>query len=327
MHYGLLLLFLLSSGLVTAQESLFDALHSRGDSIQITIETDWKQLIRRKLKKGYLPATLRISGLDTPLELPGRVRARGNIRLQVCHYPSLKIKLKKEGLREAGFSDLNDLKMVLQCSSGDVGAGYHRREKLVYRLHAIYSEHSHRIVPLSLRIDDVKPKVLSAFFIEDEEQLTARYQGRVLESKSVSTNGLQREAYLNMCLFNYLILNTDWHVYNLHNIEFVNPNGTKDLVPIPYDFDYSGFVGAGYAVPNDALDMESIYEPKWLGKNVSADEIREAAKHFISKRAAAEKLIQEFPGLHKRNRRRLLDRMEEFYRLLAKEKELLRLIK
>ncbi|MEO0734088.1 MAG: hypothetical protein AAFZ52_14730 [Bacteroidota bacterium] len=328
MHYRLLFfccLYCLSLG---GQPSLFDSLHASEAPYRIELATDWKKLIRRKADKAYQPLTLRVYGLgETPLEFPGRVRPRGHIRLSVCAYPSLKIKLKKEGLRKAGFSDLNDLKLVLQCSSGEVGVGYHRREKLVYRLHAVYSDHTHRIVPIQLATTGSRQDSLRAFFIEDEEQIAARYGGRILAAKKLSVGALEREAYVNMCLFNYLILNTDWAVFNLHNVEFVTAGDSRDLICIPYDFDYSGFVGTGYAVPQPQLNLHSIYEPKWLGRGVTPEELLTAAAHFRERREAAVALIKTYPGLTSANQRRLLKRLEDFYRLLDKEKLLLKLLK
>jgi hypothetical protein len=168
---------------------------------------------------------------------------------------------------------------------------------------------------------------LRAFMVEDEEQLAARYEGTILKTKRASSGGLNRAAYVNMCLFNYLILNTDWYVFNLHNVEFVSKKGALKLIPIPYDFDYSGFVGTSYAVPREELDLASIYVPMWLGKDVTPDELRTTCAHFQSQREAAVALITNYPELDRRSRKRLLKRLEVFYDLLANEKKLMRLLK
>lgn len=321
---SILLLFFVH---ISCQPSLFDELHQRGDSVSIELETDWKNLIRQKHKKQYQAMTLKVVGLGEPLTFTGRVRSRGNVRLEVCQYPSLKLKLKKAQLRAAGFNDLNELKFVLQCSNSSIGESYAVREQLAYHLHAVYSEHHHRIVPISLHLTEEEDLSLKAFMVEDEEQLAARYEGEILKSKHASSSGLNRPAYVNMCLFNYLILNTDWHVFNLHNVEFVSKKGALKLIPIPYDFDYSGFVGASYAVPRPELDIASVYVPKWLGKEVTPEELRTACAHFQSRRPAAEALLNDYPELDTRSKKRLLKRLDDFYDLLANEKKLLRLLK
>lgn len=293
----------------------------------IGLDTDWKRLLNRKDKKEYQPVKLQITGLDSVLTFSGKIRSRGNIRLQVCSNPSLKIKLKKGELAAAGFSKLNDLKFVLQCGNSNVGNNYLLLEKLVYDLHTIYSEHHHRVLPATLLPEQKEGLEINSFLLEDEEQLAERYRGRILETKRASTRGLQREAYVNMCLFNYLVLNTDWHVYNLHNVEFVSPDGSTDLIPIPYDFDYSGFVNTTYAVPREEFDITSVQVPYFLGKYVTEVEIRTAADHYLARRPAAEAFLENHPDINERDRKRLLKRLERFYDEIGEEKKLLRLIK
>ncbi|MFK8165502.1 MAG: hypothetical protein AB8H12_23850 [Lewinella sp.] len=320
----LLLFFFVS---LAAQASLFDKLHEQGDVVNVELDTDWKKLLREKRKKQYQPLSMTIYGLGDTLTFTGRVRSRGNVRLEVCQNPSLKIKLKKAQLRAAGFSDLNDLKFVLQCAKGAAGEGYSIREQLVYELHALYSDHYHRVIPLQLTPTQEADQKFRAFMVEDEEQLAVRYEGNILNAKRASTGGLNRSAYVNMCLFNYLILNTDWHVFNLHNVEFVAKKGALKLVPIPYDFDYSGFVGASYAVPREELEIGSVYVPKWLGKEVTPEELMVARQHYQARQEVATKMIENYPNLDNRSKKRLLKRMQDFYDLLANEKKLMRLLK
>ncbi|MTB50275.1 hypothetical protein [Lewinella sp. W8] len=331
----LLFLLFVMSGLLAAQSSLFDKLHAEGEDIQFMMNTDWKQLMRNKKKKIYQPVTITVMGIGDPVQIRGKIRSRGNMRLEVCQNPSLKIKLKKADLRLAGFSDINDLKMVLQCSNSELGLGYLRREKLVYDLHRIVSPHTHRIVPLNLVINGGdtqagegkrnQTELITGFLIEDEEQLCARYEGRELKSKRASTAGLQREAYVNMTLFNYMILNTDWNVYNLHNVEFINPKGSLDIIPIPYDFDYCGLVGTSYAVPHESLDIESVQEPIYLGRDVTEEEIMKAGKVFREKKGELIALVENHPDLSKRHRKRFLNRFNAFYKIVENDKKLARL--
>ncbi|WP_020567288.1 hypothetical protein [Neolewinella persica] len=312
---------------LVAQASLFDSLHQQGDVVSVELDTDWKNLLRNKRKKQYQPLNMTVYTFGDTLTFPGRVRSRGHVRLEVCQNPSLKIKLKKSPLRAAGFSDLNDLKLVIQCSRGSVGEGYSIREQMVYELHAIYSENYHRVIPLQVTTNQDADQVLRAFLVEDEEQLSERYEGKIPNMRRASTDGINRSAYVNMCLFNYLILNTDWHVFNLHNVEFIAKKGALKLIPIPYDFDYSGFVGANYAVPREELDIASVLVPKWLGKDVSPEELTAACTHFQSRQEVATNFIATYPGLDNRNRKRLLKRMDDFYDLLANEKKLMRLLR
>ncbi|MBB4078211.1 hypothetical protein GGR28_000812 [Lewinella aquimaris] len=292
-----------------AQPSLFDELWECNDTVTIALETNTKRLLRNKKEKSYQPATVHINGRT----LSGRVRSRGHIRLEVCRFPSLKIKLDKTALDSLGFTELNDLKLVVQCSSHSAAEGYLRREKLIYDLHAMVSRYHHRTIPVHLYLGD---RILEAFLVEAEEQLAARYGAIVVESDQVSTRGLQREAYLNMCLFNYMVLNTDWNVFNLHNVECLQLTESRELIPIPYDFDYSGVVGTTYAVPHDAHNLRSVQQPKWLGRHVTEEELSAALLPFLDARARMVDHVNSCHDLHPGHQKRILDRLTEFYELI-----------
>lgn len=321
--YTLFLFFLVSN--IYGQESLFDHLYEKGDTVVIDLNTDWKKLMRSKSKKEYRPVDLSMEVKDSIYSFSGRIRSRGNIRLVVCSNPSLKLKIKKKGLSNAGFDpSINDFKIVLQCTNSKLGQSYLKRERLVYGLHQIYSPDFHRTVPIVLKGLDNGKDVLG-FFIESEEQLANRYE-RVIELKKISVRGLEQSSYVNMCLFNYLILNTDWHVFNSHNVELVLKEGESFPRPIPYDFDYSGFVGTSYALPREQLEISSIYVPKWLGKFITPEAIKSGAKTFLDKASEAQAYIESYPGLSRGDRKRMLKRLEEFNKVMASEKRLLKLL-
>jgi hypothetical protein len=303
---------------LTAQ-SLFDSLYERGDTVYIRLRTDFKFLVRHRSEKAYQTATVGIDGT----EFSGRVRSRGHIRLEVCQLPSLKIKLKKAPLRKAGFSELNDLKLVLACADDRRGYGYLRREELAYRMYAILSPYHHRTVPVRIQFDD--DRVVPGFLIEDEEQLAARYQASIIENESISTRGVDRSAYLDLCLFNYLILNTDWNIFNRHNVELILPPEAEKMIPIPYDFDYSGWVGTSYAIPDERRGIHSIYEPKFLGRHVTEAELTASAARWLPHRGHLRSLVSDYPELQRAIRRKLLRRLDEFYALLQDSKALAKL--
>lgn len=321
----LLLIGLFLVGQLSAQSSLFDSLYRSGDEIIVNLDTDWKRLMRKKKNKEYQPTRVAFANGDWQVAVAGKVRTRGHARLEACQYPSLKIKLKKDSLVAAGFSKLNDLKMVLQCTPRALGEDYLRREKLVYELHSIVSDYTHRTIPAKLIVST--GDTISAFFVEAEEQLAAHYGSRVLESDRVSARGLHRPSYVNLCLFNYMILNCDWNIFNLHNVEFINPDSTLDLIPIPYDFDYSGFVGTSYSMPHESLGIKTVYEPLFLGRNITEEELKPVAQYYLTRRAELTQKLDEFPDLPPAERKRLNRRLENFFKTIENEKSLLRLLK
>ncbi|THH41608.1 hypothetical protein [Neolewinella litorea] len=313
-------LLLLFSAALTAQPSLFDALYTQGDTAVISLSTEWKPLVRKKKDKEYQPLTLTVNGYT----LPGEVRTRGHMRLEVCRLPSLKVKLDKEMLTGLGYSALNDLKVVLQCTNSSTGESYLRREKLMYDLYALVSDFHHRTVPI--RLINSEGDTLQGFLVESEEQLEQRYQARIVESDRVSTGSLDKQTYISMCLFNYLILNTDWSVYNRHNVECLRPDEGVAYLPIPYDFDYSGLVGTHYAVPHESMEILSVNHPKFLGRGITLPELTTAAKLFLSREAEMRRLIESYPELDRRRRKFMLERLDDFLEELSDEKALTDLV-
>ncbi|MGB3798470.1 MAG: hypothetical protein WA952_01575 [Lewinella sp.] len=305
MRFTLFVLFL--PFFLPAQISLFDELCVAGDTVLVEVETDWKKLLRNKHEKAYRDATFLIAGQS----FEGRIRTRGHARLSACRFPSLKVKLKKKPLVNAGYNELNDLKFVLQCNSSRSGQAYLRRERLLYDLYAIVSPYSHRTLPVRWVLPD--GDTLQGFFIEAEEQLEARLDAEVYKIERVSTRSVDRTAYLTLCLFNYMILNTDWNVFNLHNVECLRSRQDDRLIPVAYDFDYSGLVEAHYAVPREDLQMESIYEPRFLGRHVTQEELAAVAKRFLEHRDSLLQRVHDDHELADAYRERTLARLQDFF--------------
>ena len=317
----LLCTLVLTTGALYAQPSLFDELYAQEDTVVVNLHTRWKQLLRHRKDKEYQPATVAIG----ETRFPARVRTRGHARLEQCALASLKLKIDKQALHLAGYPDsLNDLKVVVQCADNPVGESYLRRERLVYELHRLVSEYHHRTVPIRLAVPG--GDTLHAFLIETEEQLEARYRARLVEADHISTRGVDRAAYLNLCLFNYLILNTDFNVFNRHNVECLSVDDGSRLVVIPYDFDYSGFVGTSYAVPHEHHDIRSIYEAKFLGRHVTIEELHAARVTYLRAEADLRYKITTETTLREAHRRRLLKRLDEFYELLNDDHQLAKLV-
>src|SRR5205085_4344574 len=81
-----------------------------------------------------------------------------------------------------------------------------------------------------------------AFLIENSEELTERLEAKLNKSKLISSSSIERLLFLKVCLFEYMIGNTDWYLPLRHNMEFIGVPGYPLLVTVPYDFDYSGLV-------------------------------------------------------------------------------------
>ena len=305
-----LLLSFLVAGVLGAQHSLFHSLHASPDTAVLTLATPWKSLVRGKEEKAYQSLDLYLGGKV----YPGRIRTRGNARLRACRYPSLLIKLKKDALEAEGFSRRNDLKLVIQCNESRSGAAYLHRERLLYALYREISPYHHRTIPV--RVAVTTGDTLHGFLIEAEEDLEERYAARLLEGASLSTRGLDRDAYADLALFNYMILNSDWNIFNLHNVECLKVEERPLPVPIPYDFDYSGLVDAHYAEPRAGLGLVSVREPVYLGRHLSAEQLQEAGRRFLTRSDRLLAVLDAERSIDARHKAYMRDRLEAFFKEL-----------
>ena len=88
-----------------------------------------------------------------------------------------------------------------------------------------------------------------------------------------------------------MIGNTDWNLSLRHNIEIVETSKEKQYIPVPYDFDYSGFVNANYARPYPGLPVSNVRERffQWRGDNHAS--LLESLDHFRERKEPILELI------------------------------------
>ncbi len=68
-----------------------------------------------------------------------------------------------------------------------------------------------------------------------------------------------------MMLFEYMIGNTDFSIWALHNVRIVQKPDAHAAIAVPYDFDLSGLVHAPYATPDRRLGLRSVVDRLYRG--------------------------------------------------------------
>ncbi len=327
----LLVLFLLSfaaPSLIgqeqTTPKSIYQYFYQLEEAIPtIKVKTDLKQLIKKKDKEEYQAAhfTFLANSGDT-LEMKAKIRSRGNVRKEVCYYPPIKVKFKKKDLAAMGLDTLNKFKMVIQCNRGKSGQQYLFKEHLIYKLYEAIGDVYYKARPIKMEFDQAgkEDQILYGFLLEEEEEFKVRYAGDLIEAGRLRTRMIQRSAYLKMCFFQYMVLNTDWSDINMHNLEYMRPGGNDLFVPVPYDFDYAGLVETGYAVPHESLPIDDVKKPHFRGRDVEEDEALQTAKWFLSKKEELEKIVADYPHLDEKEKSFFRGRLKEFFSVLESKK-------
>jgi hypothetical protein len=100
----------------------------------------------------------------------------------------------------------------------------------------------------------------------------------------------------------YMLGNTDYSIWSLHNVVVVQDKKRRFL-PVPYDFDSSGLVNPPYAAPDPRLHLRSLTDRLYRGPCRTLDEFIAAAEPFRARRAEMMAAIEasELNPTHKRD--------------------------
>ena len=101
-------------------------------------------------------------------------------------------------------------------------------------------------------------------------------------------------------------------------------NARSGIVPVAYDFDYTGFVDAPYALPPEKLRVSSVRERQYRGYCIHNPQVLAAAAEFRAKRGAMMAAINEVPMLEERSKRKAAAYLDLFYRDIATDDDVRR---
>jgi hypothetical protein len=249
----------------TAEKGLFDT----DDVLHISLKGNLRNLLndRTDIPKNY-PLVLSYRKEDSSeIIIPVEVKTRGHFRRlkENCDYPPLSLNFSKsEILKSSIFKKQDKLKLVMPCQ----GDEYVIREWMVYKIYNLVTPKSFRARLVKVTLEDAKnKKAASPFYgilLEEEKQMAKR-NGVVAVDRKIRPEQTERDAFLTMAVFEYLIGNTDWSIQYLQNIKLLAPDSAAVPITVPYDFDHAGLVNAPYARPAEELLMSSIRERRYRG--------------------------------------------------------------
>jgi hypothetical protein len=114
-----------------------------------------------------------------------------------------------------------------------------------------------------------------------------------------------------------MVGNTDWSIPTQHNIKILKPlDPMSDKgIPVAYDFDYSGFVNAGYAAPNEELPIKSVHERYYTGICLDKNEIQPIIEEFGEHKDQFLNTVHDFNYLPAGTKKQLSIYIESFYKV------------
>lgn len=299
--------------------SVFDQFNQT-QIIKVELNLDLETLHAQKKTNEYLPATFTIIGDQSVKSWTVKVRARGRYRRVKSEFPPLMLKFSKKELIAQGLSEDNDYKLVTHFFDSKEGDDAVLREYLAYKLYNQISGQSLRVqlAEVTYRDKNTNDKTTRyGILIEDSDQMAKRLGGKVcdecynLPESAFNAQNLQIHA-----LYQYMIGNTDWSIPMSRNLKVVNVKQSGEYVAVPYDFDFSGFVNASYAIPNVDYNLKTIRERAFLGSTNLSSEFQQAKEHFVNKRSELEYTINSFKVMSKKSRKDIIEYLDTFYTAL-----------
>ena len=275
-------------------------------------------------------ATLSVAG--SPETLPVLLSPRGITRLrrETCQFPPLRVRFQGAPPTASVFAGQRQLKLVTHCRAAVSFQQYLLLEYASYRLYNLLTPASFRarLATVDYVGDDNRPLTSRVgFFLEEIEDVAARNGMRhAATGDRIATSQLSPMDAARIALFEYMVGNQDWSARAgppgegcCHNSRLIAPGPGGKLVPVPYDFDFSGLVDAPYAVTPDGDG--SVRERRYQGYCVHNAHAVAVAAEFRAKRGALLAALGQV-GLDEATRRRATIYLDSFYADIADDKRM-----
>ena len=306
-------------------EALERPLFASREPLPFTLTADFRAISRNRdsTSKVRHAGTLVVkdtAGVDR--SIPVELRTRGHFRLKssTCRFVNLLVRFPKEGKLTRGtpFEGQKALKLGAHCQDDVRYERLLRREHLAYRILNVITPRSFRTrISNGTYIDSTSGKQVAsrlAMWIESEDDVASRQGARLREFKRALFADMEPRTLDEMAIFEYLIANTDWSIYALHNVRIVATDSGV-VYPIPYDFDFSGLVNAPYATPAPQLGIRSVRDRLFRGPCRRWDEMAPSITRFVQGEGAIMALLDEPPRLEEGEARDVRRYLEDFFRV------------
>jgi hypothetical protein len=201
------------------------------------------------------------------------------------------------------------------------------QEMQLYRIYQVLTPVSHRVRTLRITyVDSASGKpdaVRYGFVFEDPDEMADRLGGKLMKVKGAMPDDIDPERLAVAYLFEYLIGNTDFSFNGLHNGELIAKADATLLLPVAYDFDFSGAVNAPYATVDPRLAVKRVRDRLYRGYCVLTPEMPAAIAQFKQKKDAIYALYRDDVGklLDEKVVRETLEWFDDFYRTIGDERD------
>jgi hypothetical protein len=297
--------------------------------IEVTITTNLKDFLGErdstKLARHNGELTYKDSAGAT-VSVPVLVRARGHFRrmAKTCDFPPLWLDARKGAPKGNLFSSAGRVKITTNCRpKNQEYEQYVLQELFLYRAYSTLTDTSLRTRLARITYKDSAarvPEVTSwAFFIENHESLAERIGSKVLTAKGALFDDLVPDMLGLVGVLEHFIGNTDWSIAAQHNILLLQDTVGR-ILPVAYDFDWSGAVDARYAFPDGRFKLSSVTTRLYRGECRDEKGYAPVLARFTEKRAAIDSIFATLPQLSPDKVKKMRGYFDEFWKLVTNPK-------
>jgi hypothetical protein len=306
-------------------------LFASSDVLHLTIKAPFGDII-----KGAVPAetpqpgTLTVNG-GKPETLAVTLAPRGITRRkkEICPFPPLAVAFPEKPAKDSLFQGQKKLKLVTHCKPAPGFQQYTLMEYAAYKLNNVITPQSFNARLAQIDYVDSSGKPVATrmgFFIEDGDDMAAR-NGMVEEKMPdrIPVATLDYKSAARYALFQYMISNLDWAMNAgpagagcCHNARLIGPQGaTTNIIPVPYDFDYSGLVDAPYAAPPAQIQVANVRVRKWRGFCRHNAEVAPAAAAMLADQGKLMAVLDSIPDLEDGTRNKAKSYLGGFFEIIS----------
>lgn len=257
--------------------------------LTLTMNIEAVKKERDKTKATWHTASVSYTDSGKTVTIPARVRTRGISRLRICTLiPPLWVDFASDDVKKSAFARINRFKLVSPCKPQPNFEKYIVEEYNLYRVHDALMPMGHmtRLIKLTV-VDSASKKpdfTRYAFALEYVDQMAARLGAKNMAIQGAVASDVDPRQAAMVGLFQFMIGNTDFSIYALHNIELLMQNGM--MYPVDYDYDQAGVIAPPYSVPDPQLHITSVKERLYRGYCFPPDTVTKVIADIVSKKAA-----------------------------------------
>ena len=321
---GTAIFILFNSALRAQQVFKQDSLYSNKKPLKIKLDYSNKNLNKNTNDSTFIKSKIIFFEKNVKKEIKVSLRARGNFRRKHCYFTPVKIKIKKSDASNTIFCDNRTLKLVLPCKNDRDKNDDILKELIAYKIYEIVSPYYFKTRRLEVDYTNQKNKKginynLVGFLIEDDDRVAKRFDGKIVNRK-ISPLAMDDFNSVNLSFFNFLIGNTDFSSAHQHNGKLLFYE--KKIIPIPYDFDLTGWVKPKYGLGITNRLGYSFEKRNYIGFKRGKNIYSKVRNHYLRLKEKIFNTVELYESEfeYKKSYNLMMDYLIGFYEILEDDK-------